>query len=141
MYKIVENNLLNTIINIPLFIWQLPQIVCGLIAIVLFGKQDKEIYTNYKNSMTVLNINKGYILQYACWSLGPIIFTTPVCSDEIKRHETGHSKQSLYLGPLYLFAIAIPSAILYLYCKLSKRGTDYYNNHYPENWANKLGYV
>ena len=44
MYKIVNNNLLNLVINIPLFIWQLPQIVCGLIAIALFGKNNKEIY-------------------------------------------------------------------------------------------------
>ena len=59
MYKIVNNNLLNLVINIPLFIWQLPQIVCGLIAIVLFGKNNKEIYTNHRNNMIVLNVNKG----------------------------------------------------------------------------------
>lgn len=141
MYKIVDNKFLNLAINIPLFIWQLPQIICGLIATALFGKHKKEIYINHRNNMIVLNVSKGYTFRYACWSLGPIIFTTPECSDEIKRHETGHSKQSLYLGPLYLLVVAIPSIVLYWYCKITMQGTDYYNNHYPENWANELGHV
>lgn len=54
------------------------------------------------------------------------------------RHEYGHFKQSMMLGPLYLVLVGLWSIIragLNLY-----RNGQYYNG-YPENWADKLGGV
>ncbi len=57
-------------------------------------------------------------------------------------HEYGHTIQSLILGPLYLFAVGIPS---FVWCNskkyraLRKEKNISYFSRYPENWANDLG--
>ena len=64
------------------------------------------------------------------------------------RHEYGHSRQSLYLGPLYLPIIGIYSAV---FCNLwdrllhkkwdgGKRRKWYYSR-WTEAWADRLGKV
>lgn len=57
-----------------------------------------------------------------------------------KKHEYGHSKQSLYLGPLYLIVVGLPSITWAELYKNFKREISYYDV-YPENWADKLGEV
>ena len=53
-------------------------------------------------------------------------------------HESGHVKQSLYLGPLYLFVIGIPSILwAWLHKSIAPRKSYYW--FYTEAWANKLG--
>lgn len=58
-----------------------------------------------------------------------------------KKHEYGHSRQSLYLGPLYLIVVGLPSIIWagFVY-NLVRKEISYYDV-YPENWADKLGGV
>ena len=59
------------------------------------------------------------------------------------KHEHGHQKQSLYLGPLYLFVIGIPSicwAGLYG-TKLFPYKENGYYEFYTERWAEQLGKV
>jgi hypothetical protein len=58
-----------------------------------------------------------------------------------KKHEYGHTRQSLYLGPLYLLVVGLPSAIWagWIY-NLVKHKVSYYSI-FPENWADKLGEV
>ena len=56
------------------------------------------------------------------------------------KHEYGHSVQSAYLGPLYLFVIGIPS-LIWAGCFDSwreKHNKSYYW-FYTESWADKLG--
>ena len=56
------------------------------------------------------------------------------------KHEYGHSVQSAYLGPFYLFVIGIPS-LIWAGCFDSwreKHNKSYYW-FYTESWADKLG--
>ena len=73
-------------------------------------------------------------------SLGLFVFLHPkaIDNEHTKRHEWGHTRQSLLLGPLYLLVIAIPSAI---WCNFfrkyrEKNNIDYFV-FYTEKWANR----
>ena len=80
-------------------------------------------------------------------SLGMFIFVPkglrPEREAALLSHEYGHTFQSALLGPLYLFAVGIPS---FLWANLprnvQKRSLRHipYEAHYPENWAEKLGH-
>ena len=70
-------------------------------------------------------------------SLGLFIFAS---DDGMKKHEFGHTPQSLWLGPLYLPVIGLPSFIWanLPYCKqLRRKKIDYYS-FWTERWANQL---
>lgn len=134
---IFKNKVLTILVNTLLVIWQLPQCILGILILLIFRKC--ELYTNEYNHITVLNINKGNILGSACFSAGPIICTTNNCAEVTKRHETGHSKQSVYLGPLFLLIIAVPSVCLFWYRRLKNKSHDWYLSCWPESSAEKLG--
>ncbi len=57
----------------------------------------------------------------------------------LKKHEYGHSIQSLYLGWFYLLVVGIPSIIRAFIWRLFKLNRQDYYKGYPENWANRLG--
>ena len=65
-----------------------------------------------------------------------------ICANEdVVKHEFGHCRQSLILGPLYLLVIGIPSKIWdTLKCMGLFKSIDYYA-FYTEKWADKLGGV
>lgn len=54
-------------------------------------------------------------------------------------HEWGHTRQSMYLGWLYLLAIGLPS-LLWAFVYDSGWNVSYYD-FYTEKWADKLGGV
>ena len=61
-----------------------------------------------------------------------------------RKHEFGHAIQHLYLGPLFIFIVAIPSATRYWYQRImSKRGKtfpcDWYDSIWFEGGATKTG--
>jgi len=120
--------------NILLYIWQLPQAVLGSIfwlSLRLTDKFDKKIPTPYGVAYYHKNMKDGI-------SLGPFIFIKSRYRDkDTLLHETGHQRQSLYLGPLYLFVIGIPSAIHYLFW--SPKSLKSYYKFWCEAWADKLG--
>lgn len=126
-----------TPITFILFLWQLPQCLVGLILYFMFRIELIE-YTNLHTNMNVLWIPTKWS---ACWSLGPFIFAHFDSGQEILNHETGHSVQSLYLGPLFLLAVGLPSVFLFWWRRLGNKSHEWYYDHYPENWANKLGGV
>ena len=68
------------IINILLVIWQLPQIIIGLIMLLIF--RNKTTYTNPYNHITVWNISSGKTFGTACFSTGPIIVTCDGANEE-----------------------------------------------------------
>lgn len=93
-------------------------------------------------------------------SLGLFIFTpnenrsdlSNQSSNEINRikdrcnrmsvHEYGHTYQSLMLGPLYLFAVGIPSLVWSRSKRYRNKRKDQgllYSSLWTEKWANKLG--
>lgn len=74
-------------------------------------------------------------------SLGNLVFISRHTRDyrQTLRHELGHTKQSKYLGPLYLMVIGLPSILWVGARRVSRRlrGIDYYW-FYTERWAERL---
>ena len=110
-------------------IWCLPQLIIGFIVKVVTGAQKDE---------------RGlYIWKYGYGlSLDKFIFVNRNASELTIKHEQGHTKQSMMLGPLYLFVIGIPSAIWCHFFKgyRQKHNISYYS-FYCEKWADELGGV
>lgn len=122
------------ILNILLYLWQLPQNLIGLL-LTVFYKFDSTVVHKDKIIRICLNFPGGI-------SLGEYIFVGKKNWNTI-RHEYGHSVQSKYLGPLYLLVIGTPSIIWAgLYgTKLFSYTKNGYYVFYTEKWADKLGGV
>lgn len=128
---------MNKIKKILLYIWQLPQHLLGL-ALALFFKQKKK--ETYKHT-TIFKVKKEIAV-----SLGNYIFMNENWSDKTKHHEYGHSLQSIYLGPLYLLIVGLPSITMNIFSTICYefgyyKPFDNYYKRFPENWADKLGKV
>lgn len=122
-----------------LILWQLPQILIGLLFALLFWNY--EIYTNDFNGITVLRVDTKGKFGTACFSSGPVILVPKDVSEKTLRHETGHSKQSLYFGWLFHIIVSLPSICRFWYKRIKKKSSSWYHSGYPENWADKLGGV
>lgn len=120
------------IVEILLWIWQAPQNIVGLVFHLIYGRT----MARYRGINVVVSERfPGGI------SLGRSIFVKrPYLADpDTWNHEYGHTRQSLYLGPFYLFVVGIPSLLWAWYWNPS-RGVSYYS-FYTEKWADKLGGV
>ena len=118
------------------FTWCLPQTLLGLI---IRGCGHGEIVKGDKYNAVYVPVRW---LTDSWFSLGRYIFS-PLewyenCDEYTIRHESGHSKQSLILGPLYLFVIALPSLIWHVWYYSGKAKKCSYYWFYTERWANKL---
>lgn len=126
---------MKTLIKILRWIWEFPQHLLGLILTKIYNVEYKE---TYKGSDIYVGEFPGAI------SLGTYILMSEQSyrdrRNRTKKHEYGHSKQSLYLGPLYLIVVGLPSLIWAGLYKKFKREISYYE-FYPENWADELGEV
>ena len=133
--------MIKSVLNMVKWIWQFPQNLCGIVyRTCLKDRLIASITNDYIKGVEAeayLKKSKGSI------TLGKYIFIYQNYRDvtDTIRHECGHVKQSLILGPLYLIVIGIPSilhAALNNYigcCKKHKKG---YYHFYTESWANKL---
>jgi hypothetical protein len=85
-------------------------------------------------------------------SLGPFIFAyrysaeqeavRPGAQRRFDDHEWGHFVQSIYLGPLYLPLVGLPSIIRLIAGRRRwRRDPAAYYRGYPEAWADTLGRV
>lgn len=104
--------------KIILYLWQLPQNLIGFLIIKIMKAKIKKFY-----SIKYFECR----LFYSGVSLGDyIIFDNRILISYFDiRHEEGHQKQSLLLGPLYLLIIGIPSLIGNIIHRFIK--FDYYN--------------
>ena len=127
------------IINFLLCVWQLPQIIVGLLMLIIF--RNKVCYVNKRNGVFVWRISHGGLFGRACFSTGPFIITVDSPSDDLLLHETGHSLQSIYLGLLYHIVVSIPSICLFWYRRIKKKDLEWYHSCWPESWADKCGCV
>jgi hypothetical protein len=102
-------------------------IIQSFVGFIIFVRYIKRPHFWYKGSIVTTNSVPKFI---GGASVGIFIFLTEDVkkadsdSHMILRHEYGHFLQSLLLGPLYLFAIGIPSVL---------------KNNFVENWADKWG--
>ena len=143
-------------IDIPLWIWQLPQHIVAMFFFIFNWKKIKKA-----NDCGITYYKAKHV--YNCGiSLGNYIFLD---SDSYKnyenfrdketiKHEYGHSIQSKILGPLYVFFIGLPSLIGNIVYRIKDKiheKTDTYEtykqrslNYYKqpwEYWADSLGKV
>lgn len=124
---------METIKNILLYIWQLPQNILGLL-FLLFLKGEKK----HKLYGITFYVAKGFSGGI---SLGKYIIMGFMTEKKI-RHEYGHCVQSKWLGPLYLIIIGLPSicwvGIHRLKCVAER--WEYWE-FYTESWADKIAGV
>ena len=129
------------LIDLLLFIWQLPQNLCGII--YKYISRDNRISIVENNDSRSVNAKVYLQKSLGGVTLGQYIFISQDYIDKeiIIKHECGHVKQSKILGPLYLIIIGIPSilhAMLNNYIGCCKRHKDGYYHFIIERWANKL---
>ena len=123
--------------KVLMYIWQALQMLAALIWYLIrheniTEKSTGKFYTVYRGA------NRGGV------TLGDRIFLSNYYQGEylalVTAHESGHVKQSMILGPLYLFVIGIPS-IIWAWCHKTIAPSKSYYWFYTEAWANKLGGV
>ena len=125
-------------------IWQLPQHIIAYIIMLVNCKSLKQMVS--KDGIRYYLVDH---LSNCGISLGNYIFLdVDGIHDNITiKHEYGHQKQSLMLGPLYLIIIGLPSIIGNI---LNRIKYKYFRRHYDpdfyykqpwEAWADKLGGV
>lgn len=118
------------------YFWQLPQLIAAFIYYQYLKSKDEILDTCTCQGAIV------FIKRKSCGSvtLGSYIFLSPRATDTTVRHEWGHTRQSLILGPLYLIVIGIPS-IIWAATHKSIAPNKPYDWFYTEALANKLGGV
>ena len=119
---------------LALWIWQLPQNLLGLLLVAILKPEYS--YAFNRARLYYATRMRGGI------SLGRYIIVRYNLQDYTGRtewHEYGHSQQSMFLGPLYLPVIGIPSLIWAAVFRPGS-GRSYYA-FYTEAWADKLGGV
>lgn len=117
------------------FFWQLPQVIAAFIY-YWYLKYKDEILDTCSFQGAIVFIKKE---SFGSVTLGKHIFLSPIATDITVRHEWGHTRQSLILGPLYLI-IGIPSIIWAIVHRKIAPNTSYFD-FFTEKWANKLGGV
>lgn len=125
-----------------LYVWQLPQNLAGFV----LSRKAVEC-----NSLTPLSYRvKVYWVKNffgSAVSLGQYIIidemfmNTGVSMENVKKHEYGHSRQSVMLGWLYLPVVGLPSLVRNIYARVRHKDGKWYYGGFPENWADRLGGV
>jgi len=128
-------------------IWTLLQNILGfIVALVTDAKREER---NVNNTNYIIYISRRFNKSWSGVSLGDyVIFASSRCANITAiKHEYGHQKQSLYLGPLYLFVIGIPSVLGNLWDRVAHRNwleferIKWYYSQPHEHWADVLGQV
>ena len=89
--------------EIVLAMWQLPQLLLGLIVLGIIKLIDRNL---------VIKKSSGFYIAYTKLNLGVSFGTLIIlgfpASVEYVWQEKGHSMQSILLGPTYIFIVGIP---------------------------------
>jgi hypothetical protein len=118
-----------------MFTWELPQTILGGILLLIYRK---------KLTRWILDIPYAWAWTGSFrWgvSLGQIIVLGYIYNYKTVLHEHGHSMQSLYLGPLYLLVIGLPSITFNILGRLGMVNNSKYYDRPWEAWADRLGGV
>lgn len=114
--------------SISMWTWEILQTIIGLFVILIYGAK---FYTR---------IGKRYIFTSKRMpggiSLGAFIVLDSYYEKDpvTQHHEYGHTRQSMILGPLYLFTVGICSIL-----NAAFDFTSYYYDFWTEKWADHLG--
>lgn len=114
-------------------LWQLPQTMVAICYYWYLEMNDKlmMVYEETDEHGIYVKSTPGSV------TLGPYIFLSPKAGARTIRHESGHVRQSRYLGPLYLIVIGIPSMVWAMTYKRLAPGRSYFW-FYTERWADRL---
>lgn len=127
--------------KVLLWLWQLPQNILGLLVILFTGAFKTKDGRYWVTGISCFGVSLGNYVIFGDMN-GRY---TPL--ERSINHEQGHQKQSLYLGPLYLLLIGLPSITGNIYDRIVHRKWDKRSRYYwyykqPwEAWADKLGGV
>lgn len=137
---------MRTFRDVLLWIWQLPQNLAGLASLRIFKCWRMRDYCGHPSRFRFYATDR-----YFGVSLGMYVIVDARYYDRgdwrVIRHEHGHQKQSLYLGPLYLPVIGLPSFLYNKWDELFHKGwgwkerEKWYYTKFGEAWADKLGGV
>ena len=134
---------MSTIVNIIMYLWQLPQNILGVIVFYIYATFSDVIVVDEGTSVSVYTSIKGGLSLGAFNFLQRGYYRNP--SKYVAKtilHTKGHSKQSRILGPFYLLVIGVPSliwdALWTCFKYFRKKG---YYSFYTEKWADKLAGV
>lgn len=122
-------NKISLLRTISHFTWELPQTILGWAISLFYNKNITEVQANTIFFLDA-NFNGGI-------SLGRYVIVSRD-DENLLRHELAHTKQSLYLGPLYLLVIGIPSIC---WAGLKQSGFFKEINYYwfyTESWAESI---
>lgn len=120
------------LLQIVLYLWQLPQNLLGLLLIAILRPEATLDFSGAKVYFSTRMRGGISLGRYIILKAG-LGHPNNIC------HEWGHSRQSLYLGWLYLLIIGLPSLI---WASVYDSGwrVSYYD-FYTEKWADRLGGV
>ena len=122
--------------KVLLWLWQLPQNILGWFISRNAGIKIYDGITVYFKGLFRSGVSLG---NYIIFDRAYLNFES-ILTDSIK-HEHGHQKQSMYLGPLYLIVIGLPSLLGNIYSRLFHKDSEWYYKQPWEAWADKLGGV
>ena len=142
--KTKKQYLLSEIKDWLIVVWTLLQSLLGLFLVIITGA--KPMYMTIRNKQYKFYIARRFNKTWSGVSLGDyIVFSLEEFADEINvRHEYGHHKQSLMLGPLYLIVIGLPSLLGNLWDKFAHTNWScldrivWYYTQPHEHWADSL---
>ena len=113
--------------------WGLPQTLIGLMVFLLCRMRGRSSFSMGTAVCTEWGRRDGV-------SLGLFFFCPK--NGGIHLHEYGHTFQSLMLGPLYLFAVSLPSLLwagLPVFERYRREKRVPYSRLWCEAWADRLG--
>lgn len=130
---------MNTLKEILLYIWQLPQNLLGLIMLLFMKPYSKE---KYKGITYVVSKEMSGGISLGNYVILSKTYKDKRISKKTWDHEWGHTRDSRMFGPLYLIVIGLPSLIwAWLYGSVIKRTYNGYYKFYTEKRADRLGGV
>jgi len=125
------------------WLWQMPQNYIGL----LLSLKTEQLNDYVLDTGEVVNVYFKESFFGSGVSLGDYIILDklykqyPWSLEKTIKHEHGHSIQSLYLGPLYLLIIGLPSLLGNIWSRIFHKDAEWYYKQPWEHWADKLGGV
>ena len=125
--------------------WEIPQTLLGKGASHIRNMTGNVDDVSYYRGATLVNKDEGpdkngFIHEWG-FTLGPYINSKNMdadpYTDQVFRHEYGHTLQSRLVGPLYLTSVALPSLVGQ---GLDDLGLNNHNYEWYETQANRMSY-
>ncbi len=120
-----------------IFLWELPQVILGGLFLIALKRRIASMQNYEASDVYYVGRFPGGI------SLSFFIFINSDEQGSIRtvKHEYGHTRQSLFLGWLYLPVVGLPSIIRAMIWNIFRLDSEKYYKGFPENWADTLGGV